>query len=104
LLLLLALTVMIGIQATGVGLTNAVLIIPATSAALLTDRLIYMMLLAAGMAVASSVVGLYGSYYWNVSSGAAIVLTCTACFGGARGIRLWQQRQRVCQRREEDSA
>ena len=58
-------------------------IILAASAALLTGRLLCMMLLAAGMAVASSVVGLYSSYDWNVSSGAAIMLTCTACFGAA---------------------
>jgi manganese/iron transport system permease protein len=99
LLLLLALAVVIGIQATGVVLTNALLIIPAASAALLTDRLPGMMLLAAGIAVVSSVLGLYSSYYWNVSSGAAIVLTCTACFSGAWGIRLWRQRRRTWQRR-----
>jgi ABC-type Mn2+/Zn2+ transport system permease subunit len=80
-------------------LTNALLIIPAARAALLTDRLPGMMLLAAGIAVVSSVVGLYGSYYWHVSSGAAIVLTCTACFGGSWGIRQWRQRQRAHPRR-----
>lgn len=99
LLLLLALTVVVGIQATGVVLTNALLIIPAASAALLTDRLPGMMLLAAGIAVVSAVVGLYGSYYWHVSSGAAIVLTCTACFGGSWGIRQWRQRWRAHPRR-----
>jgi manganese/iron transport system permease protein len=91
LLLLLALTVVVGIRATGVVLTNALLITPAASATLLTDRLPRMMLLAAGMAVASSIIGLYGSYYWNVSSGAAIVLACTACFGGAWMVRLWRR-------------
>jgi len=94
LLLLLVLTVVVGIQATGVVLTNALLITPAASAALLTDRLPRMMLLAAGIAVLSALVGLYSSYYWHVASGAAIVLTCTACFGVALGLRAWQHRRR----------
>jgi ABC-type Mn2+/Zn2+ transport system permease subunit len=99
LLLLLALTVVVGIRAAGVILTNALLITPAASAALLTDRLPRMMLLAALMAVVSAVVGLYGSYYWNVSSGAAIVLTCTACFGGAWSVRWLRRRRATWQRR-----
>lgn len=93
LLLLLVLTVVVGIRATGVVLTNALLITPAASAALLTDRLPQMMLLAAGVAVLSALVGLYSSYYWHVASGAAIVLTCTACFGVALGLRAWWQRR-----------
>ena len=38
------------------------------------------MLIAATISVASAVVGLYVSYYLQTSSGAAIVLTCTAVF------------------------
>jgi ABC-type Mn2+/Zn2+ transport system permease subunit len=81
LLILLALTVVVGIQAVGVVLTNALLITPAATAALLTDRLPRMMVIAALIAMASGLIGLYASYYFSVSSGAAIVLTCTACFG-----------------------
>jgi ABC-type Mn2+/Zn2+ transport system permease subunit len=80
LLVLLALTVVTAIQAVGVVLTNALLITPAATASLLTNRLPHMMLLAALVAVVSSVVGLYASYYFSVSSGAAIVLACTTCF------------------------
>ena len=36
---------------------------------------------AAVIGAASSVIGLYLSYYWNVASGAAVVLTATAVFG-----------------------
>ncbi|GAB4418259.1 MAG: metal ABC transporter permease [Anaerolineae bacterium] len=81
LLVLLALTVVVGIQAVGVVLTNALLITPAATASLLTNRLPRMMMIATGVAMISGLVGLYASYYFSVSSGAAIVLTCTACFG-----------------------
>lgn len=87
LLLLLALTVVVGIQAVGVVLTSALLITPAAAATLLTDRLPRMMLIASAIAVGSAMAGLYASYYFNVSSGAAIVLACTACFFLAWSVR-----------------
>ncbi len=80
LLILLSLIVVVGIQAVGVVLTSALLVTPAATAALITDRLPRMMLIAACVAVFSGFVGLYASYYYSVSSGAAIVLTCTFCF------------------------
>lgn len=88
LLLLLSLTVVTGIQAVGVVLTSALLVTPAATASLLTNRLPYMMLLAALVAILSGFIGLYSSYYFAVSSGAAIVLACTFCFGVA-----WVYRQ-----------
>jgi ABC-type Mn2+/Zn2+ transport system permease subunit len=91
LLILLALTVVVGIRAVGVVLTNALLITPAASAALLTNRLPQMMLLASLIAVGAGVMGLYASYYFNVSSGAAIVLTCTGCFALACGAHALRQ-------------
>ncbi len=80
LLILLSLTVVAGIQAVGVVLISALLITPAAAASLLTKSLPRMMVISAVIAVLSGVVGLYASYYLNVSSGAAIVLSCTACF------------------------
>jgi manganese/iron transport system permease protein len=81
LLVLLALAVVVGIQAVGVVLTSALLVTPAATASLLTRRLGTMMLLAAGFASAGSVLGLYASYYLAVSSGGAVVLACTLLFG-----------------------
>ncbi|HEY3079032.1 MAG TPA: metal ABC transporter permease [Chloroflexota bacterium] len=81
LLVLLAFTVVAGVQAVGVLLTSALLVTPAAAASLLTNRLPRMMLIAIGIAVFSSLVGMYASYYFGVSSGSSIVLTCTACFG-----------------------
>jgi ABC-type Mn2+/Zn2+ transport system permease subunit len=39
-----------------------------------------MMAIAAALGVAASVIGLFASYYLDVASGAAIVLTATAFF------------------------
>jgi ABC-type Mn2+/Zn2+ transport system permease subunit len=83
LLVLLALTVVSAIQVVGVVLTSALLITPAATAALLSERLSRMMAIAVFISVVSGVVGLYISFYANVSSGATIVLTCTVFFGVA---------------------
>lgn len=80
LLILLALTVITGIQVVGVVMTSALLITPAATATLLTNRLSRMVPIASAIAVVSGVAGLYVSYYFAVSSGAAIVLLCTLSF------------------------
>ena len=83
LLILLALATVAGIQAVGVVLTSALLVTPAAAAALLTTRLPMLMGIASGIAILSGLAGLYASYYADVSSGATIVLTCTAAFMAA---------------------
>lgn len=80
LLVLLALATVAGIQAVGVVLTSAMLITPAATASLLTNRLPRMMMLSTLIAVISGISGLYISYYANYSSGASIVLTATGFF------------------------
>ena len=79
-LILLALTVGVSLQTVGVGLVAAMLVTPAATAFLLTRRLSRMMALSAAFGAASSVAGLYFSYYLNVASGAAVVLTATVVF------------------------
>jgi manganese/iron transport system permease protein len=81
-LILLALTVVISLQTVGVGLAAAMLITPAATAYLLSRRLLPMMLISAAIGAFSSLVGLYLSYYLNLVSGSAIVLTATAVFLG----------------------
>ncbi len=81
LLVLLALAVVTGIQAVGVVLTTALMITPAATASMVTRRLPWMFAWAVCIACLSSLIGLYASYYWSVSSGGAIVLACTALFG-----------------------
>ena len=87
LLVLLSLTVVAGIQAVGVVLISALLITPAAAASLLTESLPRMMAISASIAVVSGITGLYASYYFDVASGAAIVIACTACFVAASILR-----------------
>jgi ABC-type Mn2+/Zn2+ transport system permease subunit len=56
------------------------LVTPAATAYLLTRRLWPMMLVSAAIGAVSSLLGLYVSYYLNIVSGSAIVLTATAIF------------------------
>ena len=80
LMILLAMTVVVSLQTVGVGLVAAMLVTPAAAASLLTRRLSHMMIMSAAIGVLSSIAGLYVSYYLNVSTGASIVLVCTAVF------------------------
>jgi len=79
-LVLLALTVVVSLQTVGVSLAAAMLVTPAATAYLLTRRLLPMMLVSALVGALSSIVGLYLSYYFNIVSGSAIVLTATLFF------------------------
>lgn len=81
LIILVAVTIVISLQAVGVALMIAMLVTPAATAYLLTNRLPVMMALAAIVATIAGVTGLYLSFYLGIASGAAIVLTATAIFG-----------------------
>jgi len=80
LLALIALTIVVSLQTVGVALLVAMLVTPAATAYLLTRRLWQMMIIGAAIGAASSVIGLYLSFYANVASGPAVVLVCTALF------------------------
>ena len=69
-LALVALTIVVSLQAVGIILVVAMLITPAATAQLLTVRFTRLMLLAAVVGVVSSVIGLYVSYWLDVASGA----------------------------------
>ncbi|HKZ44301.1 MAG TPA: metal ABC transporter permease [Anaerolineales bacterium] len=79
-LVLLAVTVVISLQTVGVGLSVAMLITPAATAYLLTRRLFSMMVISALIGAVSSLIGLYASFFFNIVSGSAIVLTATFIF------------------------
>jgi manganese/iron transport system permease protein len=93
LLVLLAFTVVSSIQVVGVVMTSALLVTPAATASLLTNRLSHMMGIAVVVAVVSGVIGLYASFYADVASGAAIVLSCTVFFIVAWLWQSFRQRQ-----------
>jgi manganese/iron transport system permease protein len=80
LLVLLAVTVVVSLQSVGIGLVASMLVTPGATAYLLTRRLPRMIGLSALFGALSGVIGLYASYYLDVVSGAAIVLTSTLFF------------------------
>ncbi len=79
-LVLLSLAIVISLQTVGNILVLAMLVTPAATARLLTDRLQLMILLAALIGAGSGVAGLYLSYYAGIASGASVVLVATAFF------------------------
>ncbi len=74
------LTIIASMQAVGVVLVVSLLIGPAITAYLLVKELHEMMFLGAILGVIGSVSGMYISYYFNVPSGAAIVLVISVLF------------------------
>ncbi len=72
---LLALTVVVALQAVGVILVVAMLIIPGVTALILTHRLSRMLWVAPLLAGCCALLGLYISYYSNASAGGMVVLT-----------------------------
>lgn len=77
---LLALTIVVALQAVGVILVVALLITPGATAYLLTDRFGRMLVIAPTVAVVCSVIGIYGSYYYDASTGGMVVLSQSAAF------------------------
>ena len=80
LLVLIAATITISINIVGASLVMAMLITPAATALMFTRKLWQTMIVSAGIGMASGFLGLVLSYYLNISSGAAIVLTATGFF------------------------
>ena len=91
LLVMIATAIVVSLQTVGVALMVAMLVTPAATAFLLTQRLPVMMALAAAIGSASGLVGLYLSYYLNVASGPAIVLTATGIFILAWAVKTLQR-------------
>ncbi len=81
LMLLLAWAVVAALQAVGVVLVSAMLIIPAATAYLLTDRLHWMLLLSTCFGILVAAVGAFLSFLGpNLPTGPFIVLTASAVF------------------------
>jgi manganese/iron transport system permease protein len=94
-----ALAIVVSLQAVGIILVVAMLVTPAATAQLLTSRFASMMRIAVAIGMGSAVAGLYLSYWLDVASGATIVLTETAVFflalvfGPSTGLLgLWRSR------------
>lgn len=77
---LVTLAVVISVQTIGNILVLALLVTPAATARLLTDRLGVMMLLAPILGGVAALIGLYVSWSWDLPTGGTIVLILTAGF------------------------
>jgi ABC-type Mn2+/Zn2+ transport system permease subunit len=97
---LLAATVIATMQALGVTLIAAAIVIPATAARLLTDSFGRILVLAGLLGAGTGLVGMYASFYADVSSGPAVVLTQAAVFSAVfAGTALVARRRLVRLRR-----
>ncbi|CAK1242051.1 ABC-type Mn2+/Zn2+ transport system [Fructobacillus cardui] len=80
LMLILTLVTVTALQTVGIILIVAMLITPAATAYLLTNKMSSMIMIAATFSVFASVIGLYFSFTFNWASGPAIVLTAAVFF------------------------
>jgi manganese/iron transport system permease protein len=81
LLVILAVTIVVSIQAVGIILVVAMLVTPSATARLLVDRFVPMLVVGAAIGVAVGVVGYYASFFLGTASGGTIVLVATGAFG-----------------------
>lgn len=79
-MVLLTLVTVASLQTVGVILVVAMLITPAATAYLLTNKMTTMIALSALFGASSAIIGLYFSFRYNLTSGAVIVLVATAFF------------------------
>jgi len=112
LMMLLAFSVVIALQAVGVVLVSAMLITPAAAAYLLTDRMHAMLLLASTFGVAAGATGAFLSFLGNnlptgplMVVGASLVFLSAFLFGPRYGVisRWWRQSSRSAQVQRENT-
>ncbi|MBI5504559.1 MAG: metal ABC transporter permease [Deltaproteobacteria bacterium] len=87
LLVVLAVTVVAGIRVVGVLLIEALLVVPAATAALWTLDFRRQVAISMGLGASSGVLGLAGSYFFDITAGGAIVLVAVAVFFASLGLR-----------------
>ena len=95
----LTLVAVTALQTIGTILVVALLVTPAATAFLLTNKLKHMIFLSAFISIVSSVIVLFFSYSYNLASGAAIVLTAVVFFIAAF---LFSPKQGIIIKRREE--
>ena len=80
LLVLLAVVILIALQAVGIVLVISMLITPAAATQLLTQRFTLAMAVGAAIGVSSAIIGLYVSFHYNLASGPVMALSATSFF------------------------
>ncbi len=79
-LALLAITIVVSLQAVGIIMVVAMLVTPAATAQLVTLRFTRLIAVAIGVGLVAPIIGLYLSYWFDAASGATIVLVETIVF------------------------
>jgi ABC-type Mn2+/Zn2+ transport system permease subunit len=82
LLTLISVTIVASIKIVGIILAVAFLIIPVSSALLITNDFKKLLVLSVIISIISTIIGFIFSYVFNLASGATIVVTATVIFGG----------------------
>ncbi|MFQ5597877.1 MAG: metal ABC transporter permease [Nitrospiria bacterium] len=77
---ILASTVIVSMQVMGVTMIAAAIVVPAVTARLLTDDFNEMIFLSVAIGILCGIVGMYLSFYFDLASGATIVLTAASLF------------------------
>jgi ABC-type Mn2+/Zn2+ transport system permease subunit len=79
-LIALSVSIVISMKIVGIILISALLVIPGATAQLFAKNLYLMIVTSCGVAVLSTVLGLFFSYEFDIAPGGSIVLTATAIF------------------------
>ncbi len=79
-LIALSVSIVISMKIVGIILISALLVIPGATAQLFAKNLYLMIVASCGVAVLSTVLGLFFSYEFDIAPGGSIVLTSTALF------------------------
>lgn len=87
LLALLSAAILVAVRGMGNLLVVAVLVAPAAGARLVTRRMAPMMVLAAAIAVAGGLGGIYLSYHADIAAGASVALALTGGFAACAAVR-----------------
>ncbi len=93
--LMLATLLVATLNVLGVTLIISAVVIPASIARLLSNHFGYMMIISGVLGAVISFVGIYLSYYFDIASGASVVLLSTLVFGC---VLLWTRFQRMQKR------
>jgi zinc transport system permease protein len=87
LLVLLAVAIILGVRLVGVLLIEALLVVPAATAALWASNFRGQVLLSVALATTAGVLGLAAAYRFDVAAGGAIVLVTVAAFFASLAVR-----------------
>ena len=79
-LFVLTLVIVLSLQITGAILIVAMIITPAATAFLMTNRMHWMIVISAGIGLISAVIGIFVSFTFDISSGSSIVVVAACLF------------------------